>query len=193
MREGEGVVIKGKHRIVVGAAKEGAKISREQMDSMFSPPVQFFGSANGNVEEMDLEGFPPRRSVDLPPQIAMITLAKVHGEENTFMVRLAHQYGIGEDVELSKGAKVDMNKILPFGMEIAKWEETTLTGNQGRKEWEEKRLSWKGQEKVKGVSGRDLDDGDEVVINAMEIRTFKVKVKGGGRDGVSRGGIREIR
>ena len=49
----------------------------------------------------------------------MITLAKVHGEENTFMVRLAHQYGIGEDVELSMGAKVDMNKLQESRMQAA--------------------------------------------------------------------------
>ena len=66
-------------------------------------------------------------------------------------------------------------------MKLDKWEETTLTGNQGRADWDSKRLKWKGQSETVGISGRDLDDGDEVMINAMEIRTFKVRVKGGGK------------
>eukprot|EP00520_Triparma_pacifica_P000419 CAMPEP_0118651598 /NCGR_PEP_ID=MMETSP0785-20121206/10870_1 /TAXON_ID=91992 /ORGANISM="Bolidomonas pacifica, Strain CCMP 1866" /LENGTH=1069 /DNA_ID=CAMNT_0006544059 /DNA_START=1283 /DNA_END=4492 /DNA_ORIENTATION=+ len=176
-RVGEGVVIKGKHRIVVGEGNDGAKIARKQMDAMFSPAVPLFATA-ASKDTVSLDGFTAMGGSALPEQLAMITLAKIHGSDNVFMVRLAHQYGVGEDKELSAPVKVDLGDVLPFGMEMEKWEETTLTGNQGRKEWEEKRLKWKGENEGRGETGRDKDDGNVIQINPMEIRTFKIKVKG---------------
>ena len=79
---------------------------------MFSPAVPFFATSSSSDDIPEIAGFSAMgQGASLPPQISMITLAKVHGEEDTYMVRLAHQYGVGEDEELSKGAKVDLNKV----------------------------------------------------------------------------------
>lgn len=90
------------------------------------------------------------------------------------MVRLAHQYGEGEDSEMSKPAKVDLAKMLPFGINVKKFAETTLTGNQLRSDWDAKKLQWTGVEQGVTKTGRDQDNGTEITLMPMEIRTFKV-------------------
>ena len=92
------------------------------MDAMFSPAVPLFATA-ASKDTVSLDGFTAMGGSALPEQLAMITLAKIHGSDNVFMVRLAHQYGVGEDKELSALVKVDLGDVLPFGMEMEKWEE----------------------------------------------------------------------
>jgi len=180
-RVGEGVIIKGTHRIAVGKGNQGASTARKLMDETFSPLNLFFTSVKKgeDYEEKHSEkfAFEGVGADALPPQISMITLSKVIGEPGAYFVRLAHQFGAGEDEELSQSAKVDMNNILPFGMKMKAFKEMTLTGNQERKSMEDKRLKWVGEGEM-GVEmrqeGRSLDNGDVVVIKSMEIRSFKI-------------------
>ena len=184
-RRGEGVVIKGTHRIVVGKGGEGAKKARENMEDMFSPLVQLFATApSAPAGAAAGAPAPPKgftamgSSKPLPPQVSMVTLSAVSSEPGTYLVRLAHQYGAGEDPELSLPADVDLSTVLPGGMEMAKFVETTLTGNQKWSDWEAKRLHWKTAAADPKPSRRERDEGMVVGLEPMEIRTFKVKIKG---------------
>lgn len=182
-RKGEGVTIKGTHRIAVGAGNQGASTARKLMDETFSPLQLFFTSVDkstGMYEEKHAQNFDwTGVQSTLPKQVSMITLSKVIDEPGTFFVRLAHQYAEGEDKELSQPATVDMNAILPFGMKMKKFVETTLTGNRDRADFEANRLKWKGDENVlKRQAGRELDDGTTITIKPMEIRSFKIVTEG---------------
>jgi hypothetical protein len=89
------------------------------------------------------------------------------------LIRLGHQYGIGEDENLSKAAEVDLATCVP-GYTIVDVVEVTLSGNQEYSSWLKKRLDWSGGSKVsQGGSIR----GTTVELRPMDIRTFKVSVK----------------
>ena len=185
-RVGTGVIIKGTHRIYVGEGLSGATLARSGMDSMFSPLNMFFAAAPASTES-DIfnseNGFVGigKHSTDgaspLPPQVALITLQKVYGEEGVFFVRLAHQFAVGENEKLSADATVDLASVLPKGLQLDEFVEMTLTGNAKLSEREEKKLHWKSQggddDSIK--SGRSLDADGKVVFKAMEMRSFRLK------------------
>ncbi len=185
-RVGEGVIIKGVHRIVVGEGSNGASAARKEMDRIFSPLHMFFSDIKTkdikNIMDGDMEIGVVHKvwNEQLPPQVSMITLSKVYNEPGHYFIRLAHQFGEGEDDNMSVPVKIDMKSILPHeNMKLIKWTETSLTGNMERKKMEENKLVWKGEgddQLTKRTRGRDLDDGDYVVIKPMEIRAFKIVV-----------------
>mmetsp|Transcript_29052 Transcript_29052/g.54827 ORF Transcript_29052/g.54827 Transcript_29052/m.54827 type:complete len:1069 (-) Transcript_29052:93-3299(-) len=173
-RVGDGVIIKGTHRIVVGKGRQGAKKARENMEQMFSPLVPLFATKAASDDDESIHGFSALGGEELPEQVSLITLTKVAAEPGTFMIRLAHQYGKGEDEKLSEPASVDLAKMMPFGINVKKFAETTLTGNQLRSDWDAKKLQWNGIEQGVTQTGRDFDDGTKITLMPMEIRTFKI-------------------
>lgn len=178
IRVGDGVIIKGTHRIAVGAGNSGASTARKLMEPTFLPPTVFFTKRGKDEAEASSvkPGFATILDQELPAQLSLITMQKVADEKGTFLVRIGHMYGENEDEQLSKPAQVDLSKLLP---NMQKWKEMTLTGNQERASFEANRLQWKGQEAAKSVAGRELDQGDLVTIKPMEIRTFRIVMKEG--------------
>ena len=181
MRVGTGVVIKGSHRIIVGTGNDGAAKARSLMESTFSPLNLFFASSDASSKassDFALHEFSGLSSVPLPPQVSLVTLSKVYGKPGTFFIRLAHQYGVGEDEKLSKPAQVDLASLLPRGATLKRFVETTLTGNQEWSVMEAKRLHWKGQgDSKRAVAGRNFDAGAVVTLTPLEIRSFEIVVE----------------
>ena len=180
-RWGEGVVIKGKHRIVYDrSGRNGAKNARKHMDSMFAGLVTLFADAPSSSRMKNFKAIGSFEN--LPEQIKVITLAKQHGKEGVFMVRLAHQYGANEDDVLGKKVKVNLGDILPKNMKLVNFEERSLTGNMSRKEAEDRRLTFmeKQSDGTEGAAAKpwEEDEGQVVVIKPMEIRTFFLTVQG---------------
>ena len=183
-RVGTGVIIKGTHRIYVGDGNSGAGIARSGMDEMFSPLNVFFSNAGAVDVEIDdhfqVSEFSAVGEIGaspLPDQIALITLQKVYGEEGVFFARLAHQYAVGEDDNLSQPAAVDLNSILPKGLKMAGFKEMTLTGNQEFSDRQKKKLKWVADDDEtleEAVSGRTFDNGDLVNFKPMEMRSFRI-------------------
>ncbi|KAL3928687.1 MAG: hypothetical protein SGBAC_012538 [Bacillariaceae sp.] len=183
-RYGRGLVVRGKHRILVGG-NGGATLARSMMDSSFADPLVFVGSSKGTM----IKGVPvPASSVggltkDLTPNVMLITRQRLTDatsskSDKQFLIRLGHQYGLGEDGELSKPATVDLVDCLP-GYEITEVVELTLSGNQKIEDWEKTRLVWAAvggfQSSSKGSSGGLKDT--TVELQPMDIRTFRVTVK----------------
>jgi hypothetical protein len=106
----------------------------------------------------------------------LVTLARLHNtapKKTTFLVRLGHQYAVGEDEVLSQPTKVDLNNLFN-GYKVVAVTEKTLTGNQDYTEWLKRRLNWTGAER--GPKG-SLIDGTFVHLEPMDIRTFEVTVE----------------
>jgi hypothetical protein len=179
-RYGEGLVIRGKHRILIGD-KGGATLARSVMDPLFAEPLVFVGSST-NKEPL------PFRVTNftgvtksLPPNVMLITRERLTDGTSSvpavqFLIRLGHQYGVGEDAELSKPASVDLVDCLP-GYAITKVEELTLSANRNYDAWAKARLAWTGGKSDAGVdSSSGVQDGTTIEVKPMDIRTFRVTV-----------------
>ena len=173
-RLGKGVVIRGKHRILVGS-KGGAALIRPLMDLSFVEPLVFVGSSPAGAT------LPFQRSNfsgivgSLPPNVMLLTrMPLVDEKETTFLLRLGHQYGLGEDKELSNKVQVDLVNCLP-GYKIKNIIETTLSANQLYSSWLESRFDWTDGSRRQSFD-RQVVKGTVITLDPMDIRTFKVIV-----------------
>lgn len=177
-RLGKGVVITGSYRIYLTSEPNGASIARTGMDQMFSPVHIFLGS----TQKLDDPPFQHESfsalSSQLPANIMLVTFAKIHARPGTYMVRLAHQYGIGEG-PLAAPVDVDISNLFNDTRKIISITEKTLSGNQDWSEWSIKKLKWESflqQASSRSVSaGCMFSNVNTVTISPMKICTMEVK------------------
>jgi len=177
-RQGNGVVITGKHRLLVGKGRVGASLARSQMDAMFSPLHLFAASAPSNSGISFHTNSLSAIEDYLHPSIQLITtkVLAIHETDIVILLRLGHAYGYGESDDLSTSVKIDVSTILT-GYVIKSIVEKTLTGNQDRAEWNTKKMSWNNNsyEKTKMVFDTGENDSSfTILIKPMEIRTLEV-------------------
>ena len=179
-RIGNGLVITGKHRLALSSGGSGASVSRSLMDGAFSEPLVFAASSHQNVVFRAPSFSAVGASLALPENVMLVTFAQISSSatDRTILIRLGHQYGKGEDDDLSKPVDLDLRDILS-GYEIISITEKTLSGNQDLAEREELMLRWDDSIKNQYTGREDigsLDDG-KITLNSMDIRTFEVKVR----------------
>jgi hypothetical protein len=171
-RLGEGVVVRGTHRIFFSSLRRGAQLCRSAMDGVFAQPVVLFGSAPANRSiAFRKPSFSAIRQ-SLPSNIMLITFARLPGSGMpTYLIRLAHQYGVGEDETLSQPVAVDLSSLFTQGT-IVKVTEKTLSGNLDWEDYLQARKRWTDEEEIPydGVNST-------VVMTPMNIRTFEVAVQ----------------
>lgn len=179
-RVGDGVIIKAKHRVMVGKGKSGASFARSQMDEAFSEPLVFVASSpKGSIVPFKQHKFSLLKS-SLPENVMLVTFALLHdAPPTTFLIRLGHQYASHESESLSKTAHVNLKKLLLPGWKIVSMTEKTLSGNRDYTEWRKRRLVWTGDSN--GNEGDKMAssamEGYVVKLKPMEIRTFEVRVE----------------
>ena len=175
-REGDGVVLKGKHRIMIGGAGEGAKLARLQMDNMFASPLIFAASEPFSTTVPFQNHSFALLEEALPPNVMLITYKLLPGAPSiTFLIRLGHQFGMGEAEHLSEPAMICLGQVVSPHT-IVSIREKTLSGNQDYEDWTQRRMDWTGghvetRHPVMCVGGSCL-----VELKPMEIRTFVVQV-----------------
>lgn len=171
-RLGPGVVIRGVHRIMVGKGPVGASLARQLMDGVFAEPVLFVGSSPDlRPVAFRQPKFSSLRG-SLPSNVMLITLSRLQRVTNdTFLVRLGHQYGAGEgEGTSSEPVQVDLTSIFP-GRSVLDVREKTLTGNRDWKAYLEHRLPWTSEP----ATPEYFVVLDTLVeLNPMDIRTFEV-------------------
>jgi len=177
-RLGNGVIISGTHRILMGGGFEGAKVARSNMDPAFSPLQLFFGSQPGGSDVINT----PFQATyfsnvrrQLPSNVMLVTFSRVYGSSNEFLIRLAHQYAVGEDDIFSTPVAVDISDLFARHS-VVSFAEKTLSANQDRASWEAKKFLWNNEDDRKPSFERALEDGTVVQLNPLEIRTFIVTV-----------------
>ena len=167
-REGNGVIVKGTHRLLIGT--NGASQARSEMDTVFSQPQVFVASAS---KDANIPFHQPGLSMlksSLSENVMVVTYAALDDEKSSFLVRLAHQYGADESDTLSSPAHVNIKDLFPNHDSIAVFEKT-LSGNQDRADWEKMRLQWDG-----GTRDKYDKPALHIVLKPLEIRTFVIKV-----------------
>lgn len=170
-RVGDGIIIRGTHRIMIGKGMTGAKLARSVMDSAFAEPLILFGTCKNPCQAISkTSSFSSGLQTALPDNVMLITLARLTNSK--YLLRLGHQYGI-DDGELAQPATIDVGELFLDIGKIELIEEMTLSGNQKWESFLKKQLQWTSET----TRAAGSDKGNMVVLRLMEVRTFHVTVK----------------
>ena len=155
------------------------------MDAAFAEPLVLVASSptlvNGTVPRLDNPTISGLENA-LPSNVMLVTLKPVPGtnksnSNNKWMVRLGHQYSVGEHPVWSQPATVHWATLFS-DWDIVQVVEMSLTGT--RKLSESRRLQWLNtKEAVKNQRRKSMKDNNDggVELHPMEVRTFEVTVK----------------
>jgi len=133
-RIGPGLGITGTHKVQFAAPSEAASYWRPSQDRIFAEPyISFTTVPIGSTAFMDwIKNHITKRSfsnVELPPNIQLMTFQP--WKNNTVLLRLSHQFAVGEDSSLSKVTSVDLSTLF-VNRTIQSAIELSLTANQNK-------------------------------------------------------------
>jgi len=169
VREGTGLVIKGTYRLLLDAPETAAAGFRPQMDEVYNPPVQFYTPLSGTPAAWSASHLTSYTGLanpsGLPVNVHLLTLDAL--SSNVFLVRVAHQFAVGEDATLSQPTSVSLADIFPAAT-ISSVTEVSLTTNQPVSAVAH-RMGLVGAAPV--TAGAPT-----VTLNPMQIRTFEVTI-----------------
>ena len=180
-RKGDGIVVSGTHYLLLSDVSDAMKETRAAMDTVYQQLHTFYGKYTGDAGSNPL---PPIKtmlplSYDLPINVQLNTFET--WSPNVLLVRLAHQFAIDEDSELSAPVDIDLAALLSR-YQIKSIVEMSLSANQEKDAMLANKIQWNTKDdKSKGATIRSpasmTRSSDTIVtLNAMEIKTFMVHV-----------------
>ncbi|PKI59892.1 hypothetical protein CRG98_019665 [Punica granatum] len=172
----QGLTVRGNYYISIDKSGAGAPWRRRTGQEIYSPIILAF--THENLENWRAsyltKGTAMDPSYNLPPNVALITLQEL--DDGNILLRLAHLFEAGEDVNYSTLAKVELKKMFVRKM-IKGLKEMSLSANQEKSAM--KRMDWKVEGDGKEgsspapVRGGPVDNSTLVIeLGPMEIRTF---------------------
>lgn len=170
-RDGRGLIVRGRFLVLLEAVKASARLHRVLgEEEMLRPLLGFATGSTGGGSYQAL-------TRPLPINVHLLTLEQF---EHVVLLRLEHQFAIGEDDELSKPVVVQLKGLFKY-FRIVSLTELNLAANQvirQRPRKSENEVDWREAMLENSIPVRFNDDGDyNVSLNAMEIRTFKIDVE----------------
>lgn len=177
---------------------------RTLMDELYLPLAPLFSTDPQTIKAAELANSPSQTtavlSQDLPLNVQLVSLQATSNTE--LLVRLAHQYAVGEDAVLSAPVSVDLFALLRSYHPVSA-QEMTLSANQVLAEMLASKIQWPTetpaapspapltstasaadtgavrQESVSKPSLRRTAVADStfvVVLSPMEIKTYVVQI-----------------
>jgi len=170
-RVGGGLVVRGSHHLLLSPRRHAMAELRGLMDQLFLPPTLFYSTADSSKGEVMAAKAQQVLSQDLPVNVHLVTLEAVGSR--SLLVRLGHQFAVGEDPEWSGEVEVDLKQLLA-AFEVSACEELNLSANQLWAEQQAKKIRWKssGSGDSAGERGQGEAGGCQVRLTAMQIKTF---------------------
>jgi hypothetical protein len=190
-RQGNGIIVTGKHRLLLSPAGAGMADLRPEMDKLFNPLTVLYGDVEETVGRMmQNQAVDSPLGYDLPVNAQLLTLER--WSKDTYLLRLGHAFAVGEDEMLSQPVEVDISKLLqPLLSKStdASIEEMSLSANQSleamlarRVQWstvdeERKKLRRLSKHLRKNKSMKDPNvDSWITELSPMQIRTFFIHI-----------------
>ncbi|XP_010327777.2 lysosomal alpha-mannosidase isoform X3 [Saimiri boliviensis] len=176
MENGSGSWVRGRHLVLLDtaqAAAAGHRLLAEQ--EVLAPQVVLAagGGAPYNLGAAPRTQFSGLRS-ELPPSVHLLTLASWGPE--MLLLRLEHQFALGEDSGRNLSAPVTLNlRDLFSTFTITRLQETTLVANQLREA--ASRLKWTTNTGPAPHQTPYQLDPANITLQPMEIRTFLASVQ----------------
>ncbi|XP_013402708.1 lysosomal alpha-mannosidase [Lingula anatina] len=171
--DGKGLIVRGKHYLVLDDIKSSGRVHRDLAEQLFMAPLPSFSDL-----KMDFQQWIKQYNTmwsglkqKLPDNVHLLTLEQWSG--TTVLLRLEHFYEKGEDDVLSKPAVVSLKGLFtPFDVSSAV--ELNLGANQ--KLADMKRLKWMYKTQLSTPEHVVTPIGDDLTVQLqpMQIRTFQV-------------------
>ncbi|XP_058146251.1 lysosomal alpha-mannosidase [Dasypus novemcinctus] len=174
--DGEGLWVRGRHLVLLDKAEAAAAGHRLQAEREVLAPQVVLAVGGGTPYR---RGAAPRKQFsalrrELPPSVHLLTLAR--WDSRTLLLRLEHQFALGEDSgrNLSSPVTLDLRDLFS-AFTITQLRETTLAANQPRKA--ASRLQWNTNTGPVPQTAPPALDPIAVTLRPMEIRTFLASVQ----------------
>lgn len=173
---GEGLVVTGTQRVTFDNASESPKLRRKNQDRLTFGPHFHFTPFRGTLEDWLKTHMMTYSGVNdgaLPSNLHLLSAHdnSLYGAEGTMILRIAHQYEVDEDPEMSKPSVFDLQKIFKH-ISLTSCEEMSLTANQ--KLSDVNRYTWKTETEF---SSTRQNVKLASTINPMQIKTFQCSYK----------------
>jgi len=143
------------------------------MDRVHMPVLPFFSSANASNQRALMDS--SASIAPLPPNVQLVTLN--WWNQTSVLIRLAHQFGIDEDAELSKPVKLDLHDLFKV-RKIKSINERGLTGTISRGDVLQRRIAWRvdGEDSLAEQGRHTTTPPSHVVeLGPLQIRTFIIE------------------
>lgn len=175
--DGQGLVIRGKHYVLISDILTSNKLHRDKGVKLFMAPVVTFAPvASFEDYRADFLTIYSFLKQELPPNVHVLTLE--HINVNNWLVRLEHFYQTTDDPEgLSKSVKIDFRDLFA-AKSVHGVKETIMTATLFYSE--AKRLKWQTVDSQL-ANEIDYEIGNEVhdfvvTLKPMQIRTFLLRL-----------------
>jgi hypothetical protein len=177
VRVGDGIIVSGRHQILLSSAESGVRETRAWMDKLFLPIVPFYSkSSTAKLLVRSPSAVKSIISHELPVNLHLLTAERWSAD--TLLVRLSHQFAVDEDAELSKPVNINLATLFSK-FNIVSASEVSLSANQDRLTMLQNKVIWNTPNKALVESGLKASMGvimtdfkKDITINPMEIRTF---------------------
>jgi len=172
--DGQGLTITGSHHLILTAPNMLLAAARGTAARVFGYPYVTYSPLSGTPQDYIKAHHVQQSFVQtpLPPNVDLMTLQVTDAAKGIALVRLAHQFGVGEDQSLSLPVTVDLGALFTRGVTTVT--ELGLTANQAV--GAHRGYTWKvqGEETAPPAKFKRVDAGFNVTLNPAEIRTFNV-------------------
>ncbi|XP_067877358.1 lysosomal alpha-mannosidase [Heterodontus francisci] len=175
--DGNGLIVRGKHLVFLDTVDASAELHRLQAQAEYMAPwiVMAEGTRTPySTRPTHISEFSALKA-ELPHNIHLLTLAQ--WDPQSIVIRLEHQFEKGESSVYSKPVTVDLANLFS-AFEITSVEEMSLGFNKRKEDLS--RLTWKTMQEVEDTESASSHKDTSrlmVVLNPMEIRTFRVHIQ----------------
>ncbi|PIO35130.1 hypothetical protein AB205_0152700, partial [Aquarana catesbeiana] len=173
---GEGLVVRGKHLLVLDTPEASADVHRKLALQQYLSPQIIISTGQGapyRSHQRSINQFSALRA-PLPDNLHLLTFAQ--HEPNTILLRLEHPFQGHESGNHSQPITVNLKELFS-SLSLSDFKETTLAANLLKEKM--KRMQWKTQKgSIPNPENSSLDlDPTSVTLKPMEIRTFLATVQ----------------
>lgn len=173
---GEGLVVRGKHLLVLDTPEASADVHRKLALQQYLSPQIIISTGQGapyRSHQRSINQFSALRA-PLPDNLHLLTFAQ--HEPNTILLRLEHPFQGHESGNHSQPITVNLKELFS-SLSLSDFKETTLAANLLKEKI--KRMQWKTQKgSIPNPENSSLDlDPTSVTLKPMEIRTFLATVQ----------------
>ena len=169
---GEGLVVRGKHVLILESPENSAAKHRVAAQNMYMHPLATYSLTSMNYIEYASNYRLSWSAVNesLPVNVHLLTMDQL--SQNEYLVRVEHYFEANEDATYSKPVTIDLQALFQSIGTISSMVELTLGANVELSNL--KRLDWSttGEERASDGMANDTN----VSLNPMQIRTFYVTV-----------------
>jgi len=181
MHSGPGLIVRGTHYVTLEPPATAAAVWRPLADRVFAPPLLIFKRSSGSSPTTaSFKAFIRA----LPTNVELMTLQAL--SQGQVLLRLSHQFGLGEDKVLSNLAAVDLAALFdPKVLVVTAAHEVSLTNNQNKSQILAQRarnMLWRTADHTPQPHAWralpfDFQTNSTVLLGPLEIKTFVLTVQ----------------